>query len=188
MAGLDAVLAEAPEHHKALVYRGLLSLREDPATAVKMFERAAAVEDSPQLQAALAEARTLAAGGTVRPPMGQPAAPSGKPVEVLAKGRITLADGADATAGKVLFVALRPAPGVPPVASVKLPPGPFPMDFEVTTANVLPMAGNRPLPESFLVVARLDSDGNAFTKPDTDPAIEVPGVTKGAEGLEITLQ
>lgn len=182
LIGLDEVLAENPVHHRALVYRGLLSMQDEPAKAVEVFERAVAIEDSPQLQQALAEARARAAGGGM-PPEEPP--PSAAPT-LLAKGTITLAPAASAATGQVTFVSLRPAAGGPPIAALKLPPGPFPLTFEVTTADLLPMAGNRPVPDSFQLVARLDSDGDAFSRPETDPAAE-QAVSKGAVDLQLVL-
>lgn len=187
LTALDALILEHPTHHRSLVYRGLLGMRDEPARSVEMFERAAAIEDSPQLQQAIAQARALAAGGDAALPPPAAADP-GAPAAALVKGRIELAPGVDGTAGKVLFVSLRPAAGGPPVAALKLGPGPFPMDFAVTTADVLPMAGNRPLPDAFLLVARLDSDGDPLSRPETDPAAEAAGVSKGAEGLTLTLK
>ncbi|HEX2122198.1 MAG TPA: hypothetical protein VHL59_11195 [Thermoanaerobaculia bacterium] len=38
----------------------------------------------------------------------------------------------------------------------------------------------QPLPDTFRIEARLDSDGNATTKPPTDPSAMQDGVAPGA--------
>lgn len=187
---LDEVLKAHPDQLRALVYTGLLSMNTDPAKAVAALEKAVAQDDSAQLQAALAEAKRRLAGGPVAAPSAPPAGgpPPGAPAAagaVLASGTIEL--GSPATSGKVLFVSVQGATGGPPFAALKLAPGPFPMKFEITSANIIPMMAGRPLPAQFSVVARLDSDGDAMTRPETDPSARQDAVSAGASNLVLKL-
>jgi cytochrome c-type biogenesis protein CcmH len=178
-AEIDAVIAEKPDHARALVYRGLLSLRLDPAKAVEVLEKANALDPSPQVQAILAEARRRLAA-----PPGGAQAPAASGTELLAEGRLTLAN--PAATGQKVFVSLRDPAGGPPLAALVLDPGPFPMDFRVTGANRVAMGGARPMPAVVLVTARLDSDGDALTRPATDPSASRE-ISVGATGLDLVL-
>jgi len=77
----------------------------------------------------------------------------------------------------VLFVIARPLTGGPPVAVKRLNSPSFPITFDFGSADS--MMG-QPLPDVFRLEARLDSDGDAATKPPTDPAAMQPQVAPGA--------
>lgn len=181
---LDAVLAAHADNVRALVYRGLLSLRQDPSRAVEVLTRAAALDASPQVQALLEEARRRAAGA---PAAVSPEAPvSSAPPELLVEGRIEL--GVPGATGQRVFVSVRDPRGGPPLAAIDLPPGPFPLAFRITSANrVAMMGGTGPLPERVVVVARLDSDGDAMSRPPSDPSATARDVALGSEGLTLDL-
>ncbi len=198
---LNAVLAAHPDQLRALVYMGLLSMQTDPAKAVEMLEKATKQDPSPELQGALAEARRRLAGG---PEPEQPAMGGGGPMgggggpmggggapmgggggQLLASGTIEL--GNPSESGQVLFVSVQGSQPGPPLAALKLPPGPFPMKFEITTANIIPMMAGRPLPPTFSVVARLDSDGDPMTRPPTDPSARADGLSAGTANLVLKL-
>ena len=118
--------------------------------------------------------------------MPVPAAPTEK--ALLAKGTISLADG-KAAEGATVFVYAR-AQGVaagPPLAALKLPPGPFPLAFELTTEEMMPMFRSRPLPEGLSLGFRLDGDGDAMTKTPEEPSATVE-TTTGSQDLVITLE
>jgi cytochrome c-type biogenesis protein CcmH len=79
----------------------------------------------------------------------------------------------------VLYVFARSADatGGPPAAVKRLPPGPFPMTVNLSSADS--MLGG-PLPEKLRIEARIDSDGNAMTKEAGDPSASADNVTPGA--------
>jgi hypothetical protein len=197
LAELDQLIADAGPQGRALrplVYVGLLTMETDPARAVSALDQAYRLEANPQILGALNEARRRAAAGPAPaapsgPPPSAPAATAGDPNEVLAAGTVTLARAEQADGKRALFVNLRdPVAGGPPLAAVKLAPGPFPMTFQITRANLVGMGGTRPLPATVTLSARLDEDGDPMSKPPTDPAASVEGFTVGTQGATLTLQ
>lgn len=116
------------------------------------------------------------------------AAPAVPPAaaEVLVSGTARLGAGAQVTGSETVFISIKDPSGGPPLAATRGAPQ-FPMDFQITSANILPMFGNRPVPAKLLVSVRLDKDGNATTR-DGEPEAVLEGVTKGSTGLELTLQ
>ena len=138
-------------------------------------------ENKARLENVLAQMKAHAAmpqdgGAAVAPaadaPAGAPAVPAGPSVTV----NISLDPGARSRTG-VLFVIARNSQGGPPVAVKRVMASSFPVTVQLTSADS--MLG-QPLPESFSVEARLDSDGNATTKPPTDPSGFRDGVNMGA--------
>ncbi len=126
------------------------------------------------------------------PPIdGAPAAPapapaaapasSGMPASGAASGasvRITLdLDPSVKQRTGIVFVIVRNPAGGPPVAVKRVVATSFPFNLELTAADS--MMGQS-LPPSFRLEARLDSDGNAMTKPATDPSATQEGVAPGA--------
>ena len=92
--------------------------------------------------------------------------------------RLTLdLDGAAKSKTGVLYVIARPLAGGPPVAVKRMPSPAFPLTFDFGSADS--MMG-QPLPDRFRLEARLDSDGDAATKPATDPSAMQPEVAPGA--------
>jgi tetratricopeptide (TPR) repeat protein len=92
--------------------------------------------------------------------------------------RVTLSlDPAATTRNGVLYVMARSASGGPPIAVKRLLPTSFPMTVELSSADS--MMG-QPLPASFRLEARLDSDGDAATKLPTDPRAVLDNVAPGA--------
>lgn len=183
LAALDALLVEDPEHLRALVYRGLLSIERDPTKAVEVLEKAAALDDNPMLRQALSEARRASAGPSAATlPPGAPTAAEASPI---ASGSLAL-EG-PAPNGGVLFLSIRDPRGGPPLAAQRLPASPLPSTFEITTADRLPMGGDRPLPGHVQLVVRLDSDGDPLTKPPSDPAAEAL-VEVGTADIPLTLR
>jgi hypothetical protein len=87
-----------------------------------------------------------------------------------------------------VFVSVRAPTGGPPLAALKLPAGPFPLDFEVTTADAIAMGGGvRPFTDQLKLVVRIDNDGNAMTR-DDEPEVTLDSVDKGTTGLVLTLE
>jgi hypothetical protein len=130
-----------------------------------------------------------AAAKPATPQTAAPATPA-KPAStaVLASGTLTLAPGAKADAAKGLFVSLRsPAVRGPPIAAMKMPPGPFPLKFVLTEANIVAMGGKaRPVPAEFALKATLDMDGNPMSK-SPDDLVVVQTVKKGSTDLQLIL-
>ena len=88
--------------------------------------------------------------------------------------------------GAVLFVFAREAGATegPPVAVKRLAPA-FPVSFELSEADS--MLG-QPFPDSLLIEARLDSDGDPTTRPPTDPKARADGVKTGRKDLRLVLR
>ncbi len=76
----------------------------------------------------------------------------------------------------ILFIMARNPGGGPPVAVKRLMAANFPMTLQFGAADS--MMG-QPLPATFRLEARLDSDGDAATKPPTDPAGRADNVAPG---------
>ena len=77
----------------------------------------------------------------------------------------------------ILYVIARNPMGGPPVAVKRMQAVTFPISFQLSSADS--MMG-QPLPDKFRLEARLDSDGDAATKPPTDPSAMQNDVTPGA--------
>ena len=100
----------------------------------------------------------------------------------LSRASSRLLDGSE-----IVYVSLRDPAGGPPVAAVRLPPGPFPMPFEVTSANVIVMGAARPVPGTLDLSVRIDTDGNPMTRTDAEPSFMAKAVTKGTSGIDADL-
>ena len=128
-------------------------------------------------QAAGAPAQ-MAAGGELppdHPPIGGEPAPapvSGPSVTVT----LDLDPAASRKSG-VLFVIARNPMGGPPAAVKRMQVASFPVTLQLSAADS--MMG-QPLPAKFRLEARLDSDGDAATKPPTDPSAMQNDVVPGA--------
>jgi hypothetical protein len=120
-------------------------------------------------------------------PVAAPASPAREPASAKLdlSGSITWAGP---IAGPKLFVSVRdPAKPGPPLAAKQLPPGPFPMTFTLTDADVVQMGPTpRAVPANVVLVVRLDADGDAMTKSPSEPVatLETPAT---AAGLAVTL-
>jgi len=197
IADLDAVIAEDPKHGKALAYKGLFLIRAGrPAEAIAPLEAAIAsgAPGRPALEEELRRAKAMASGEMPMPsetaPADHPPAPApASGGDMLAAGTITITPEAQARLGgsEIVYVSLRDPSGGPPVAALRLPPGPFPLSFEVTTANVIAMGGARPVPPVLDLSVRIDTDGNPMTRSDAEPSFTQKAVSTGTGGLEARL-
>ena len=187
---LDAVLEDDPGFAMAWAVKASvhMELGEGPE-AVVAFERALAIQDDPMLRAGLERAKQLTSGGTLPAP-GPESAPETPATGPLLSGTISLGDGAsEYAATDVLYVAVRSLNPGPPLAALRLSPGPFPLEFQVNPSDLISMGGmSRPFPDTVNVTARIDRDGNAMTREQGLPAGGVEGVAKGSDGLQIVLQ
>ena len=114
------------------------------------------------------------------PPIDAP--PAAPPASAAPAGdksiRITIdLDPAARSRTGVLFVIARGAAAGPPAAVKRLNPQSFPITVELSSADS--MMG-QPLPDKVRIEARLDSDGDAATKPPTDPFAALDAVSVGS--------
>ncbi|MFA6955227.1 MAG: tetratricopeptide repeat protein [Thermoanaerobaculia bacterium] len=123
-----------------------------------------------------------ATGSTPAP--AAPSAPSNDPRAV--RGKLALAGGAKVPPGATVFLIVRPAgvKGGPPVAVSRIPASAFPMSFELSQLNS--MMG-QPLPDSMLIEARVDLDGNPMTRDAGAPDGVADNVAAGSPSVTITL-
>ena len=111
------------------------------------------------------------------PAMAAAAAPAAAPGDGK-NVRVTLnLDAAATTRTGIVFVMARGPSGGPPVAVKRLLATNFPLTVDLGAADS--MMG-QPLPATFRLEARLDTDGDAATKPPTDPKAALDGVAPGA--------
>lgn len=115
-----------------------------------------------------APAQTAPVAAAARPP----APTDGKSIQVTLD-----LDPAARTRTGILYVMARNPQGGPPVAVKRMEVSRFPITFEFGSADS--MMG-QPLPDHFQFEARLDSDGDAATKPPTDPSVVQADVHPGS--------
>lgn len=163
--------------------------RQSPADKPRLDEIFAEMKNHAQSAAA-----QPAAGGEL--PAGHPPVEGTAPAQAAAQGgpaagmarpappadgksiRLTLdLDAGAKTRSGIIFVLARGPQGGPPVAVKRLLATQFPMTLDFGSADS--MMG-QPLPDRFRLEARLDSDGDAATKPPTDPAAALDNVAPGA--------
>lgn len=119
------------------------------------------------------------------PPDHPPIAPEAAAPADGAGVRVTLDLDANASPRSgIVFVIARNASGGPPVAVKRVVASSFPLDIQLTAADS--MMG-QPLPPSFRLEARLDSDGDPMTRPTTDPAAAQNDVSVGS-AVRLSLQ
>lgn len=192
LQALEVAAQANAEPAKLRLWRGFLNGRVGNVAAAQAdlefaVRNAQWTEEQVLASGLLQELRT---GPPAAPPMASSAplqAPSGGAVHL--RGQVTLADGVSAPPGYTLFFSVRSSPaGGPPAAAQKLTGVSFPLDVELGDAQLLPMSGGT-WPEEVWVQARLDADGDAMTKGDTDLESEMMGpLTKGSEGLSFILR
>lgn len=114
--------------------------------------------------------------GTPAPVQGQTAARPAAPADGRSVSVTLELDPTAAQKSGVLFVMARNPMGGPPVAVKRMQVVSFPVTFDFGSADS--MMG-QPLPDKFRLEARLDSDGDAATKPPTDPSAMQNDVAPG---------
>ncbi len=91
-------------------------------------------------------------------------------------------------AGAILFVIARPegAVGGPPLAVLRIPKPEFPVEFEIGPGDV--MIPSMRFAGPIALTARLDSDGNAMTRAESDlSSAAAPPAEPGATGIVLVL-
>ncbi|MEQ1507460.1 MAG: tetratricopeptide repeat protein [Myxococcota bacterium] len=123
----------------------------------------------------------------ISPPTGAPPSGASAGGDLLAAGVAELDPArGPLTGSEIVFVSVKDPAGGPPIASARMP-AKFPLAFRITTADVIQMGGNRPIPDAFVVSVRVDADGNATTK-SGEPEAVLQSVRRGAEQLKLTLR
>jgi len=113
-------------------------------------------------------------------PAAGAAAPTTSPATAPASGVVRVTLNLDPSANVnsgVLFVMVRNPEGGPPIAAKRVVVMSFPTTVEISAADS--MMG-QPLPASFRLEARLDTDGDPMTHPPTDPSAAQDGVKPGS--------
>jgi tetratricopeptide (TPR) repeat protein len=189
--GLDRVIAQFGDHVQALAWKGIAHYQLGEVTsAIAAWRRGieAAGGVHPELEEMVAAAQQEVGGEVdsgqttdVPPPMPPPS-----PLPVATEGnvflvRLSLAPEVVSAPPGVLFVALRSAPGAPPVAVRRVAAPDFPLTLTLTADDS--MMGTA-LPDSGYVTARLDQDGDVTSVDDGDLA----GSGEAVTGQTIALQ
>jgi tetratricopeptide (TPR) repeat protein len=177
MPDAEASIAEASKRfpERAAGLRRLLADLKKPEAATRTDAGSAAGEDP--------HAGAGSSGETGRAAPAA-AAPTGRrvsgTVDIDPLLKSTVAPGA------ILFVFVREAGfgAGPPVAAKRLPAR-FPAAFEITEADA--MMG-QPFPDSLLIEARLDEDGDPTTRPPTDPKARLDDVKTGRTDVRLVLR
>ena len=196
---LDQVLAQHPDHRQALIYRGLALYQSGQVErALDTWEMGLQLVggSDPELE----ELIHMAQSGATQPAGMMPADhPSGSPPvpqsSAGAAGPATqeldpngyslsldLASGVQVAPQSTLFIFLRPEAGGPPVAARRVTLPSFPVQIILGLDDSMMGAE---LPDSGILVARLDADGNVATSDASDLAVEVLA-TKG-QRVSLTL-
>ena len=144
-------------------------------------------------RAAFPPSRTEGAGGPATGRDAGPLAVADATASVAVRpisGRVEIAPelAGDRPAGAILFVIARPegAVGGPPLAVLRIPDPEFPVEFEIGPGDVMIPSMRFEGPIS--LTARLDSDGNAMTRADTDlSSATAPPALPGTTGVALVL-
>jgi tetratricopeptide (TPR) repeat protein len=187
---LDRVIEMFPDHVQALGWRGIVLYQTgDINAAVESWERGieAAGGQHPELEEMVAEALAEEAGRTSS---STPAAAEPTPAPLAAAPAdwalsagaeldgfgVRLELGSDVAKPQgILFVALRPSAGGPPLAVRRISDATFPLELTLTESDSMMGAA---LPERGVVFARLDQDGDVSASSPGDLAAEAE-VDKG---------
>lgn len=170
----EAMIAEAAKqspNDKARLEQVFAQMKQHAEESKNPPPQSAAAGELPPGHPPVAGAPAASAAPSTPPPSPSPAAGGERSV------RVTL-DLDPAARGKqgVLYVMARNPQGGPPVAVKRMMVTQFPVTFDFGSADS--MMG-QPLPDKFRLEARLDSDGDAATKPPTDPAAMQNDVSPG---------
>ena len=190
-ARLERVVAEHPQHQRALFYLGAQRYQAGrPADAAALWERLLPLVEPktaavlrPQLDAARAEA------GLPPLPAGAPGSASDESGPTLAV-MITVAPelAASLPPGATLFVFARPVDGAgPPVAAERVAAAAFPAEVTLSDADSLMPTAKLSQLDRVEVVARLSASGDAAAATgDLESAPQVIAVEAGAK-IALTL-
>lgn len=201
---LDDALAREPEFVSARLVRGMARLRQgDRRGAIEDWRRG--LEAAGGEHAGLGQLLSMAeAGASAEQILGSPPPASGDAPASPAGGRaspppaaarpaasmenafhlrVELAPGVSGAPGAVLYAFLRTGAGGAPAAVKRIDAPSFPLQLSLGAGDAMPGLEGRQLPETGLLVARLDSDGSVTTRDPADPTAE----TEARLGETVTL-
>jgi hypothetical protein len=188
---LDRVLELFPDHVRALAWKGILYYQSgEMSQAIATWERGieAAGGSHPELEQMVSEAVRTEAGvdeegvGALLAPAA-PAPQESPPPESGYRLRIYVAPGSTAPPTAILFVSLRPEPGGTPLAVKRIARPVFPLEVFLDSRDA--MTEGAVLPQNGTLSVRLDEDGSASTRSETDLMGEAEAVL--GEETEIVL-
>lgn len=139
-------------------------------------------------RAALPPSRTEGAGGPASPDAAAGTADSGGGQPIAGRIEVAPALADERPEGAILFVIARPqgARGGPPLAVLRIEGPTFPLEFEIGPGDVMIPSMRFEGPIS--LTARLDADGNAMTRGDTDlSSAAAEPITPGTTGVTLIL-
>jgi tetratricopeptide (TPR) repeat protein len=170
----EAMIAEAAKqspNDKARLEQVFAQMKQHAEESKNPPSQSGAASELPPGHPPVDGAPAASAAPSAPPPSPSPAAGGERSV------RVTL-ELDPAARGKqgVLYVMARNPQGGPPVAVKRMMVTQFPVTFDFGSADS--MMG-QPLPDTFRLEARLDSDGDAATKPPTDPSAMQNDVSPG---------
>lgn len=188
---LDQVLGVDPANARAWLWQGVLSANRGEVDAgkaafAKVLELSDDAEDRRLAAAMMADASGTPSGppSATAPSATVPSATAGARVT----GRVTLADGASAPAGALVFIYARAtAEGRgAPLAALRLPASGLPLDFELGDRDMV--MGGASWPDQVWLTARIDTDGDAMTHEDGAPLSSPVGPVSGTDPVELVLR
>jgi cytochrome c-type biogenesis protein CcmH len=201
---IEKALADRPDFtegylHLATIYMRTGRAKEAEATIERAAKRFPAEEGQVrEIWGEIRRAGSKRVAPDVRDPHDGVAAPAG--VGGAAQGPVR--DGAEGVgvsgtialdpaigsveSGGILFVMVRPESfgAGPPLAAKRIVVTSFPVTFEIGPGDA--MTGE-PFPETLLLQARLDLDGNPTTRDKSEPVARLDHVKKGSRGISLTL-
>lgn len=194
---VEQALSRAPTHVEALQAKGTILLRRGENTrAAEVFAQGLAAagpgrgfEDLIAMAKAPGGAPTPT-GGLQHPPvdgMATATPPSAQDRGVPVSGTISLGRSYEVPSGAVLFLVARPKGQMagPPLASRRLPAGPFPMVFEIGPEHLM-MGGS--FPAEVTLTARIDLDGNAMSREEGAPLAAPLDAEAGRTDVDLVLR
>jgi cytochrome c-type biogenesis protein CcmH len=186
---LDEVQARDPNLATAWLWRGVLELNRGnlgPAEAAlsKALDLSQDAEDRRLAAMLLADARNPQAAAPA--PEAAPEAPPAGPARLTGSLRI---EGSAALPPEALvFVFVRPSVEGrgPPLAALRIPASSLPTTFALGDGDII-MQGTT-WPDQVWLSARLDTDGNAATREEGQPAAEAQGPFSSGQTVELVLR
>ena len=183
---LDQVLAEYPNHIQALLYRGIGFLQNgDSAQAIDTWEVALEVAGGshPDIEYLLATAKSSPDRGPTTTSEVASTTLSGSARQNAFHLRIEIPDSETVAPSATLFVFLKTETAGPPVAVKRISNPQFPMT--VTLGSEDAMISGTSLPTSGTLFVRLDSDGSASTKDESDMEAQIAATIDTPINLEL---
>ncbi len=182
-----------PNHVKSLALAGTIAFdKKDFTTAIKYWEKMATLvppdtEMARNVQGSIAEARSMAGGGTAKAPVAEKAMEKPAEKSVAASttgvsGMVTLAPplAAKVSPGDTVFIFARAAEGSRmPLAILRKKASELPIKFALDDSMAMNPAANLSSAKQVIVGARISKSGNAMPQPG-----DLQGATKAVTNAE----